>query len=122
MQLPTEMEHYKSDIEAHEYQIKRYQRFNLKPNRENMGSVSKSRESRALVVFLVGEAHVPPYSNPAITYFEHSLVSCFVEVWWLGGQSCPKVERWRAHFLYGERDARAPRDALLRLKLLVLLI
>ena len=43
MQLPTEMEHYKSDIEDHEYQIKRYQRFNLKPNRENMGSVSKSR-------------------------------------------------------------------------------
>ena len=43
MQLPTEMEHYKSDIEDHEYQIKRYQRFNLKPNRENVGSVSKSR-------------------------------------------------------------------------------
>ena len=43
MQLPTEIEHYKSDIEDHEYQIKRYQRFNLKPNRENMGSVSKSR-------------------------------------------------------------------------------
>ena len=43
MQFPTEMEHYKSDIEDHEYQIKRYQRFNLKPNRENMGSVSKSR-------------------------------------------------------------------------------
>ena len=47
MQLPTEMEHYKSDIEDHEYQIKRYQRFNLKPNRENMGSVSKSRLKRA---------------------------------------------------------------------------
>ena len=45
MQFPTEMEHYKSDIEDHEYQIKRYQRFNLKPNRENMGSVSKSRKS-----------------------------------------------------------------------------
>ena len=43
MQFPTEMEHYKSDIKDHEYQIKRYQRFNLKPNRENMGSVSKSR-------------------------------------------------------------------------------
>ena len=50
MQLPTEIEHYKSDIEAHEYQIKRYQRFNLKPNRENMGSVSKSRALIAGVV------------------------------------------------------------------------
>ena len=48
MQLPTEMEHYKSDIEDHEYQIKRYQRFNLKPNRENMGSVSKSRKRQGL--------------------------------------------------------------------------
>ena len=43
MQHPPQMEHYKSDIEDHEYQIKRYQRFNLKPNRENVGSVSKSR-------------------------------------------------------------------------------
>ena len=42
MQHPPKMEHYKSDIEDHEYQINRYQRFNLKPNRENMGSVSKS--------------------------------------------------------------------------------
>ena len=37
------MEHYKSDIEDQEYQIKIYQRFNLKPNRENVGLVSKSR-------------------------------------------------------------------------------
>ena len=56
MQLPTEMEHYKSDIEDHEYQIKRYQRFNLKPNRENMGSVSKSsfiKELRLIHIPLV---------------------------------------------------------------------
>ena len=39
------MEHYKSDIEDHEYQIKRYQWFNLKPNQENVGSVSKSRRA-----------------------------------------------------------------------------
>ena len=38
------MEHYKSDIEGHEYQIKRYQWFSLKPNQENVGSVSKSRK------------------------------------------------------------------------------
>ena len=48
MQHPPQMEHYKSDIEDHEYQIKRYQRFNLKPNRENVGSVSKSRLSGIL--------------------------------------------------------------------------
>ena len=45
MQHPPKVEHYKSDIEDQEYQIKRYQRFNLKPNRENVGSVSKSREA-----------------------------------------------------------------------------
>ena len=44
MQYASKMEHYKSDIEAQEYQIKRYQWFNLKPNQENVGSVSKSRE------------------------------------------------------------------------------
>ena len=38
------MEHYKSDIEGQEYQINRYQWFNLKPNQENVGSVSKSRK------------------------------------------------------------------------------
>ena len=27
----------------------------------------------------------------------------------LVGLICPKVERWRAHCLYGGRDARAPR-------------
>ena len=43
MQHPPKVEHYKSDIEDQEYQIKRYQRFNLKPNQENVGSVSKSR-------------------------------------------------------------------------------
>ena len=43
MQHPSKMEHYKSDIEDQEYQIKIYQRFNLKPNRENVGLVSKSR-------------------------------------------------------------------------------
>ena len=43
------MEHYKSDIEDQEYQIKIYQRFNLKPNRENVGLVSKSR----LILFAI---------------------------------------------------------------------
>ena len=46
------MEHYKSDIEDHEYQIKRYQRFNLKPNRENVGSVSKSRAKLMRGIFV----------------------------------------------------------------------
>ena len=38
------MEHHKSDIEGQEYQINRYQWFSLKPNQENVGSVSKSRK------------------------------------------------------------------------------
>ena len=44
------MEHYKSDIEDQEHQIKIYQRFNLKPNRENVGLVSKSRNLEPEVV------------------------------------------------------------------------
>ena len=52
MQHPPKVEHYKSDIEDQEYQIKRYQRFNLKPNRENVGSVSKSRDGAFTEPFL----------------------------------------------------------------------
>ena len=58
------MEHYKSDIEAQEYQIKRYQRFNLKPNQENVGSVSKSREQERIVsqdYFFDGSGKNPRY-------------------------------------------------------------
>ena len=59
------MEHYKSDIEDQEYQIKIYQRFNLKPNRENVGLVSKSRNNN--------QAHFPIrmlryYTDLALTY------------------------------------------------------
>ena len=43
MQYSSKIEHYKSDIEGQEDQIKRYQPFNLKPNRENVRSLSKSR-------------------------------------------------------------------------------
>ena len=43
MQHSPRMEHYKSNIKDKGYQINRYQWFNFKPNRENMGSVSKSR-------------------------------------------------------------------------------
>ena len=63
MQFPTEMEHYKSDIEDHEYQIKRYQRFNLKPNRENMGSVSKSRNISSGSAFLGARASRSPHKK-----------------------------------------------------------
>ena len=52
MQHPPKVEHYKSDIEDQEYQIKRYQRFNLKPNRENVGSVSKSSHGVSEAIYL----------------------------------------------------------------------
>ena len=64
------MEHYKSDIEDQEYQIKIYQRFNLKPNRENVGLVSKSRKPQSFnkPVHNRTEGDTLAYPNKGIYY------------------------------------------------------